>query len=246
MFSGLGSWLTAESDAEHASPIKRGRWLSDSILCDPVPPPPAGLKVEPIQPGADGKGIRDALEAHRKNPLCAKCHSRLDVLGIGFEVFDGVGRERKEPGLDSLGELPNGKTFEGAAQFASGIEESTFVSCLTRKLYSYALGRPIHAVDEQRLTELGDNATKGTLTLAQMIEAVVTNPSFRLSNSEKEEGKVTRRRSAALSRRRWLRGAGGTLLALPMLEFFEITRATAKKRERPATARLLSSQRASP
>lgn len=124
----LGAWLTVESDSEHSSPIKRGRWVSDRILCESIPSPPAGLVIEPIELG-EVASVREALERHRSDPTCATCHAFLDVLGMGFEEFDGVGRQRTtEPMLDTLGELPDGATFEGAAQLARIVDEERFVS----------------------------------------------------------------------------------------------------------------------
>src|SRR5690606_5635189 len=47
----LGAWLTATSDAEHSSPIRRGRWISERLLCTPVSPPPPGLVFDPPEFG---------------------------------------------------------------------------------------------------------------------------------------------------------------------------------------------------
>ncbi|MCA9620639.1 MAG: DUF1592 domain-containing protein, partial [Myxococcales bacterium] len=173
----LSAWLTAQSDAEHSSPIKRGRFVSDNLLCEPVPPPPPGLAVEPIVLG-DDTTIRDSLEQHRGDPACATCHALLDVLGMGFERFDGVGRER-EGDVDSVGELPDGTTFEGAEELASAIGDAVFVRCLTKKLFTYATGRRVVDADEDLLASLGDEATASDASLAELILAIVKTPAFR-------------------------------------------------------------------
>ncbi|MBK8239972.1 MAG: DUF1592 domain-containing protein [Deltaproteobacteria bacterium] len=175
----LGAWLTAQSDAEHSSPIRRGRWLSDRLLCSPVPPPPAGLVVNPIH-FADDASVREQLEMHRSEPGCASCHSLLDVLGIGLEEYDGVAALRTEPNLDNAGELPDGRTFEGAAGLADlYVESDVFVGCLTQKLFTYAVGRAPETFDRDTLEELARVATERGDDVATIIDAIVHTPAFR-------------------------------------------------------------------
>lgn len=174
----LSAWLTTHSDAEHSSPIRRGRWLSDRILCQPVPPPPAGLEIEPLAI-SDDVSVREALERHRKDPSCASCHSLLDVVGMGFEVFDGVGRIRHERDLDTLGELPDGTTFEGADELAEVLDRESVVSCVTQKLLSYSLGRALVDVDRTQIDLIAQRAVAEELNLPELITAIVLTPSFR-------------------------------------------------------------------
>ncbi|MFZ6177144.1 DUF1592 domain-containing protein [Nannocystis pusilla] len=175
----LGAWLTATSDAEHSSPIRRGRWLSEKLLCSPVAPPPPGLVFEPPDLGGAGS-VREALEKHRSDPTCAGCHALLDVLGIGLEEYDGVAQPVFDPNLDNLGELPDGRTFEGAAELAALYDGSeVFVGCLTRKLFTYAAGRPGALYDADFLEEIAVTATAEDYTLGELIDAIVHTPAFR-------------------------------------------------------------------
>lgn len=174
----LSAWLTVQSAADHSSPIRRGRWLSDRILCQPVPPPPAGLVVQPI-PFADEVSVRAALEQHRSDPQCASCHSLLDVLGMGFEEFDGIAREREEPDLDTMGELPDGTKFEGSDGLAEAVDPRTFAACTTEKLLSYSLGRPVDSTDKAYVQSVVDSVVADDATLRDVIVAIVTSPSFR-------------------------------------------------------------------
>jgi hypothetical protein len=174
----LGAWLAVHSDADHSSPIRRGRWVSDRLLCAPVPPPPPGLEIEPVELGGD-ESVREQLEKHRSDPTCAACHSLLDVLGIGFEEYDAVARLRVGE-VDNLGELPDGRAFAGAAELAGLYADSeVFVGCLTRKLYTYAVGRAPVLVDASYIDEVSTRVHADGGDLVALIDAIVHTPAFR-------------------------------------------------------------------
>jgi hypothetical protein len=174
----LAAWLTGESDSSRSSPIRRGRWLSDRILCQSVPPPPAGLEIPPLEI-EEGASVREQLEQHRSNQACAGCHSLLDVLGIGFEEFDGIARLRSASGVDTLGELPDGRTFEGAREMATLLDHEVFAGCVTSKLLAYALGRSVGAEDRPDIEAIAERAVAERMTLPDVILAIVNIPAFR-------------------------------------------------------------------
>ncbi len=175
----LGAWLIAQSDAGHSSPIRRGRWVSDRLLCSPVPPPPAGLVIDPIEL-SDATSVREQLEMHRENPQCNTCHSRLDVLGIGFEEYDGIAARRLELGIDNLGELPDGREFEGAAELSALYADSeVFVGCLAQKLFTYAAGRAPEDFDTPFLEAIAKAAIARADDVPAVIDAIVHTPAFR-------------------------------------------------------------------
>jgi hypothetical protein len=176
----LGAWLVAQSESNHSSPILRGVWLSDRILCTPVPPPPPGLVIDPLEIEGEDDSVRDQLERHRSDPSCATCHQLLDVLGMGFEEFDGIGRQLLDPELDTLGELPDGRTFEGAAEFSALLGDSdAFVGCVARKLYIYALGRDTGTgLDVAHVQDLVQQSV-GDIDLPGLLDIIVHTPPFR-------------------------------------------------------------------
>lgn len=176
---GLSAWLSLHSDGEDSSPIQRGRWLSDHILCAPVPPPPAGFDVGQLETGEEGLTKREQLELHRDDPLCAGCHERLDVVGMGFELYDALARQRSDPGLDTLGQMPNGETFEGAEGLAAAIDPHEFASCLTQWLYMYAVGRAVVRGDEARIDAIAAEAIAGGQSIPDILEAIVLSDAFR-------------------------------------------------------------------
>ncbi|HEU0007418.1 MAG TPA: DUF1588 domain-containing protein [Terriglobia bacterium] len=57
-----------------------------------TPPPPPDVPELPAKAG-DGRklALREAMEQHRANAVCASCHARMDPIGFALENFDGVG-----------------------------------------------------------------------------------------------------------------------------------------------------------
>ena len=120
------SVLTVSSYATRTSPVLRGRWILDNILAAPPPDPP------PNVPSLDAAGVgtttsvRQQLEQHRADPICASCHKRMDPLGFGLENFDAVGAWRTTDGtvpIDPSGTLPDGRTFSGPKELRAILSE---------------------------------------------------------------------------------------------------------------------------
>ena len=139
-----GGFLTVTSHENRTSPTVRGKWIMNQLLCLTVPPPPPDVNVT-LDPAKAAGTLRQQLEAHRANPACAICHKMMDPIGLGLENYDAIGSHRTmDNGLaiDSSGELPDGRKFNGAAQLASLVAaDENFGRCLTEQLYTYALGR---------------------------------------------------------------------------------------------------------
>jgi len=183
-----GAWLTATSASNRTSPVNRGRWILDQILCNPVPPPPPD--IPPLEEPEPGETVRETLAKHRENPVCAGCHDQIDPAGLGMEGFDPVGVERDtENGvaIDVSGALPPGVPFAGAAEVAALLQEDPrFVSCLTDKLYGYALGREIVLEDAPFLAAIDEELPQAGGSLDQLIELVAVSPAFRMRPREVE------------------------------------------------------------
>ncbi|MEO1334044.1 MAG: DUF1592 domain-containing protein, partial [Myxococcota bacterium] len=179
----LSAWLVAESDGTDPSPIKRGQWISDHLICDPVPPPPAGLDIGELS-SDPSLSTREKLERHRSDPLCAGCHTRLDIIGMGFQLHDASGRRIDDPSIDSLGQFPSGAEFVGGDQAASAIEETEFVSCMLEWLYRYGAGRAPDRTEKNILATLTERAIGTRATLKELIEALVMTPAFRQTKTD--------------------------------------------------------------
>ncbi len=96
--------------------------------------------------------MRQQMEKHRANPICAGCHMRMDPLGFALENYNAIGHWRTQDAtqpIDSSGVLPNGKKFTGSAELKDILagNRNAFAECLTEKLMIYALGRGLEGYD---------------------------------------------------------------------------------------------------
>src|SRR6185295_8653077 len=108
---GQGSVLTVTSYANRTSPVVRGKWVLENLLNTPPPVPPANVPPFPDDAASANASVREKMEQHRKSPVCAACHARLDPLGFAFENFDGVGKWRETDAgkkVDASGYFPDG------------------------------------------------------------------------------------------------------------------------------------------
>ena len=132
----------------------RGKWILENMLGTPPPPPPPD--VPPLKENAKGqtpRTMREQMEQHRANPVCASCHKVMDPIGFALENFDAVGAWRtRDAGvpIDASGELADGTKVDGVVTLRSDAAvPDVFVQTLTEKLLTYALGRgldvPRHA-----------------------------------------------------------------------------------------------------
>ena len=116
---GKASVLAVTSYPTRTSPTIRGKWLLENILAAPVPPPPPDVNTN-LDESTISKSttVREMLEQHRANPVCASCHARMDPLGFSLENFDAVGQWRTTDGdaaIDATGVLLDGTKVDGPA-----------------------------------------------------------------------------------------------------------------------------------
>jgi hypothetical protein len=178
---GQGSVLTVTSYPTRTSPVFRGKWVLQQLLCfEPAPPPPGveGLegKVDPTLP------LRDQMAQHRTNPACYGCHAAMDPLGFAMENFDGIGTWRDKVGehaIDASGELPDGRKFNGVGELADTLSRDPhFYRCAIEKMMTYALGRGLHNSDDKTLRRLEADFTRRGHRLTDLVPLIATSRPF--------------------------------------------------------------------
>jgi hypothetical protein len=177
-----GSVLTLTSNPNRTSPVKRGKWILENILASPPPPPPPGV---PALESKETHGtLRQRMDAHRDNPMCASCHAKMDPLGFAFEHFDAVGRFRDKDGdapVETRGELVSGERFadhEELSRVLSDARQAEFLRCLSEKVLTYALGRGLEYYDRPAVAAIETRLRQRGLRFSALIQAVVESVPF--------------------------------------------------------------------
>ena len=194
---GHGSILTVTSPPHRTSPVVRGKWLLENLLGAPPPPPPPNVpSLSEAEGGEKPASMRERMAQHRKNPVCASCHAKIDPLGFALENFDAVGRWRERNGaeetlIDASGELPDGAPFDGPSTFRDALLRepwgTEFVGSITEKLLTYALGRGLEYYDAPVVRRIIREAKAGDYRWSSLILGVVESIPFQMRRSPDAE-----------------------------------------------------------
>ena len=187
---GQGSILLLTSYPTRTSPVLRGKWVLDNLLgAAPPPPPPNVPSLRERSSDGTPLSMREAMERHRANPVCASCHARMDPVGFALENFDGLGRwrTRSESGelIDATSRLPDGSTLSGVPGLQEWLldQSDAFVVNLTGKLLTYALGRDLGHHDMPAVRKIVRDAAPGRYSLASLVLGVARSYPFQLRRS---------------------------------------------------------------
>jgi hypothetical protein len=180
------SVLEVSSYGNRTSPVLRGKWILDNILNSPPPPPPANVPSLDEDAVGSSASLRQQLEQHRKNAVCASCHARMDPLGFGFENFDAVGSWRTMDGkfpIDPSGVLPDGKTFRGADELKVILrqQKDIFAEGLAEKLLTYALGRGLDRSDQPAVRQIVARMAANNYKFSSLLLGVIDSAPFQMT-----------------------------------------------------------------
>jgi len=184
-----GSILTLTSNPTRTSPVKRGKWVLENVLATPPPPPPPGVSSLESQAALKGT-LRQRMEQHRENAVCASCHEKMDAIGFGFEHFDGIGGFREKDGKDpveSSGELSAQQTFKDHRDLNALLIEARradFLRCLTEKMLTYALGRGLEYYDKPAVQGIMRQLEQKELKFSALVKGVVDSVPFQKRRGE--------------------------------------------------------------
>jgi hypothetical protein len=190
-------FLSLSSHPDRTSPVLRGKWVMDELLCATVPPPPPDVNLAGVSMAKEqGLTQRQALEVHRRDPKCFACHQMMDPIGLGLENYDAIGSYRTMDAgsaIDAAGRLPSGEPFSGAKELAATVAaKPEFARCVAKKLYTYALGRPPletpGQLDGPTLDGLALALQQGNSSWQELVARIVTSPTFTQRRGEPASG----------------------------------------------------------
>jgi hypothetical protein len=155
-----------------------------NLLATPPPPPPPDVPA--LQEAAsDGRtlSVREQLELHRSDRVCASCHVKMDPLGFALESFDAVGgfrtMDRGAP-VDVSASMPDGTSFAGLEGLQGVLmsHKSQFASAFAEKLLTYALARGLTAQDQPTLRRIVREAEADDYRIQTFVQAIVRSEPF--------------------------------------------------------------------
>lgn len=183
---GQGSVLTVTSHGNRTSPVLRGKWVLENILGTPPPPPPPNVPaLDDKSAQAKTQTMRQKMEQHRANPVCASCHARMDPIGFSLENFDAVGQWRATDSgqpIEVSGNLPDGSQFQGPSGLKKALLEHSdlYVSTLTEKLLTYSLGRDVQYFDQPAVRRILREAANSNYRWSSLVLGIVKSVPFQM------------------------------------------------------------------
>jgi hypothetical protein len=187
---GQGSILMVTSHTDRTSPVVRGKWILDNLLGAPPPPMPAN--VPPLNESNQRAGrvltMRERMEEHRANPVCASCHQIMDPIGFALENFDAVGAWRGREGgtggtpIDASGQLLDGTKVNGPVELRQALlkQPEIFVGTVTEKLLTYALGRGLAGADMPVVRGIVRDSAQHNYRFSSIILGIVNSTPFQM------------------------------------------------------------------
>lgn len=183
------SVLTVSSYPTRTSPVLRGKWVLENLLGAAPPPPPPNVPTLNEEAVGTTASLRQQMERHRSNAVCASCHTRMDAIGFGLENYDAIGTWRTKDGkfdVDATGTLPNGKAFHGPDELRKILSEDReeFARCVTEKMLTYALGRGLERYDRPAVRAIVAKLGQDNYRISTLILEIVKSMPFQMRRAE--------------------------------------------------------------
>jgi Protein of unknown function (DUF1592)/Protein of unknown function (DUF1588)/Protein of unknown function (DUF1587)/Protein of unknown function (DUF1595)/Protein of unknown function (DUF1585)/Planctomycete cytochrome C len=173
--------LKVTANGTTTSPVPRGAFVMSRILGQPPEPPPPNIPA--VEPDVRGTTtIREQLNKHRTNAVCASCHAKIDPPGFALESFDVIGGFRSRyrsigegdepergaidpfirisfklgPAVDTSGELADGRRFRDICDMQALFcaNSTRLLKNLAEQFAVYGTGRPLTFSDRQQIAEI--------------------------------------------------------------------------------------------
>jgi hypothetical protein len=185
---GKGAVLMTTSYANRTSPVIRGAYILDKLIGTPPPAPPPNVEAFPeIAEGQEHVTVRERLESHRDNPACRSCHSVIDPLGLALENYNSIGQwQDKDPDagirIDASGQLTDGTPLASPADLWRALtgDPELFALTFTKKLMTFALGRPLDHYDMPTVRAIVREAASDQYRLSAIVTGIVQSDAFRM------------------------------------------------------------------
>jgi hypothetical protein len=183
---GQGSVLLVTSVATRTSPVARGKWVLENILGTSAPLPPPNVPALEATGGSERViSVRERMEAHRQNPVCASCHKIMDPIGFSLEQFDLTGKWRTTDNgikIDASSQLVDGTKLDGPESLRQALiaRSDVFCTTLTEKLLTYAVGRGLKYYDMPAVRSIDRDAAHTNYKFSSLVLGIVKSAPFQM------------------------------------------------------------------
>jgi hypothetical protein len=181
-FLGHASFLALQSHSTGTSATLRGVYVRQKFLCQEIPPPPADVDTSIPEADAESPTLRERIQSHLTDPSCATCHNFMDLLGLGFEQFDGIGRYRTTENdalIDPSGSLDS-EDFVNALDLSEKLAaHDRFSPCMTQQLFQYTTGHAHQEGEEEYLVWLSERFSESEYSYLDLIRTLVLSDAFK-------------------------------------------------------------------
>jgi hypothetical protein len=171
-----------------SSPVARGVFVRERMLCQHLPPPPNDVVIEPPDPDPNAT-TRERFAQHTADDACSGCHQLIDPLGFGFEHYDAIGRFRTDENglavdasgtLSGIADASQVGDYEGAVELADKLLASTdFQECVAHQWTTFALGREPGEDDACAMEGIRQSFADSGGDLRELLVSIATSDSFR-------------------------------------------------------------------
>jgi Protein of unknown function (DUF1592)/Protein of unknown function (DUF1588)/Protein of unknown function (DUF1595)/Protein of unknown function (DUF1587)/Protein of unknown function (DUF1585) len=189
----LAGFLTAHANETEGSPIDRGKFIRERVLCDAMQPPPPG--IPPLAPPSPDTTIKQRHLEHAAVSPCKDCHLRMDYIGFGLDNFDAIGAYHATDGqtpVDASGQIygldGRDPTFKGPNELMALLAGSEQVrQCLAKQWFRYAFARRELPGDRASFDAAFDAFAKSDFDLRELLVAYSASRTFRYRSLDEGE-----------------------------------------------------------
>jgi hypothetical protein len=177
--------MATHANVNQSSPVFRGKFVREQLMCNTLPLPPNDLVIEP--PELDpNKTTKEQFEEIGANPACAGCHTLMNPIGFIFEHYDGVGQWRDQQNgkdIDAIGEVVQTDDidgdYDGAIELASALARSTQVQeCVSSQWFRFAYNRTVTQEDSCSVEQLNDVFRSSNFDVRALLVALTQTNAF--------------------------------------------------------------------
>lgn len=186
-------WLSAHGAnfEDDASLVERGKWIREHLFCETVPPLELVMVEAQLVASAPELSARvrvqRSIEENVDGATCMGCHSKMNTLGLPFELYNHAGFLRLEDHgnppdgstvIDNLPDATLNRAYADPIEFVEALANSDYARrSFVRHAFRYFMGRAETLADGCTLVEM-ENALNDTGSFFAMVDALVSTETF--------------------------------------------------------------------